>query len=89
MYRFTGALLAGSLLLAAAPAAAQSVIRPGDSVQGFLGRLDRTLDDGSSYDCFNLQARAGNQIEITLRSNEFECLPRGHRGGRLSGGTTL
>lgn len=73
MKRFTGALLAGGLILAATPAAAQSVVRPGDTVQGSLSRSDRTLDDGSSYDCFTLQARAGERIEVTLRSNDFDA----------------
>ncbi len=73
MYRFTSALLAGGLVLAAMPVAAQSVIRPGDSLQGVLSRTDRTLEDGSFYDCFNLQARGGEQVEITLRSNDFDA----------------
>lgn len=73
MYRFTGALLAGGLILAGTPVSAQSVIRPGDSIQGSLSRSDRTLDDGSSYDCFNLQAGPGERLEVTLRSNEFDA----------------
>lgn len=73
MKRFTGVLLAGGLLVAALPAAAQSTIRPGDSAQGSLSSSDPSLDDGSHYDCFNLQARAGERIAITLRSNDFDA----------------
>lgn len=73
MKRFTGVLLAGGLLVAALPAAAQSTIRPGDSVQGSLSSSDPSLDDGSHYDCFNLQARAGERIAVTLRSNDFDA----------------
>ena len=71
MKRFTGVLLAASLL--ASSAAAQSAIRPGDRVQGSLNDSDRTFADGSRYDCFNLQARAGERVSITLRSSEFDA----------------
>lgn len=73
MYRFIGVLLAGSFTLAAVPVAAQSVIRPGDTVQGTLSQTDRVLDDDSFYDCFNLEARAGEHLEVTLRSNDFDA----------------
>ena len=73
MKRFTGVLVAGGLLVTAAPAAAQSTIRPGDSAQGALGASDRSLEDGSYYDCFTLQARAGERISVTLRSNDFDA----------------
>ena len=73
MKRFTGVLVAGGLLVTAAPAAAQTTIRPGDSAQGALGASDRSLEDGSYYDCFTLQARAGERISVTLRSNDFDA----------------
>lgn len=73
MKRFTSVLLAGGLLVTALPAAAQSTIRAGDSVQGSLSSSDPSLEDGSHYDCFNLQARAGERIGITLRSNDFDA----------------
>ena len=73
MKRFTGALVAGGVLMAALPAAAQSVIRPGETVGGSLTASDRRLDDGSSYDCFRLQAAAGERISVTLRSNAFDA----------------
>ena len=73
MKRFSGALLAGGLLLAALPAAAQSTIRPGGSVQGVLNSNDRVLDDGSYYECFILRAEAGQRVEVILRSNDFDA----------------
>ena len=73
MKRFTGVLVAGGLIVAALPAAAQSTIRPGGSAQGSLSSSDPSLDDGSYYDCFTLQARAGERIAITLRSNDFDA----------------
>lgn len=73
MKRFTGVLIASGVLLAALPAAAQSVIRPGETVRGSLSASDRRLADGSSYDCFRLQARAGDRIAVTLRSNDFDA----------------
>lgn len=73
MKRFTGMLVAGGLLVAALPAAAQSTIRPGDSVQGSLSSSDPSLMDGSHYDCFNLQAGSGERISVTLRSDDFDA----------------
>lgn len=73
MKRFSVALLASSLLFAALPAAAQSIIRPGGSAQGLLDRSDRVLDDGSYFECFALQAQAGQRVSITLRSTAFDA----------------
>ena len=73
MNRLIGVLATGGLLLAALPAAAQSTIRPGDTVRGALSPSDPSLDDGSHYDCFDLQARAGERISVTLRSNDFDA----------------
>jgi hypothetical protein len=73
MKHFTGALVAGGLLVAALPAAAQSTLRPGETVRGSLSQSDRTLADGSRYDCFTLRARAGERISVTLRSNDFDA----------------
>lgn len=73
MKRFTGVLFAGGLLVAALPAAAQSTIRPGDSLRGSLSSSDASLEDGSYYDCFNLQAAAGERIAVTLKSGDFDA----------------
>ena len=81
MKRITGLLVASGLLAAAAPAMAQSTIRPGETVRGSLGASDRSLDDGSFYDCFNLQAQAGQSLSITLRSDDFDAYLSLHQGG--------
>lgn len=73
MKRFSGVLLASGLVLAALPAAAQSGIRPGGSVQGFLNASDRELDDGSYFECVSLRAEAGQRVAITLRSDDFDA----------------
>lgn len=73
MKLFTGVLIAGALFAAALPAAAQSTIRPGDSLRGSLSSSDPSLEDGSRYDCFNLQAGAGERIGVTLRSGDFDA----------------
>lgn len=73
MKRFSGALLAGGLLFAAHPAAAQSAIHPGGSAQGVLDARDRVLEDGSYFECFALQAQAGERVGITLRSTDFDA----------------
>lgn len=61
------------LLLAAAPAAAQDVIRPGQSVSGRLSASDPTLDDGSHYDVWRFPAEARHRYRVTLRSDDFDA----------------
>jgi len=73
MKRFSSVLLASGLLLAALPAAAQSTIRTGGSVQGVLSANDRVLDDDSYYECVSLRAEAGQRVEVTLRSSDFDA----------------
>jgi hypothetical protein len=73
MKRFIGVLVAGGVLVVAVPAAAQSTIRLGDNVRGSLSSSDPSLADGSHYDCFNLQARAGDRISVTLTSDDFDA----------------
>jgi Bacterial pre-peptidase C-terminal domain len=65
--------LATLLLLAAAPAAAQDVIRPGESVAGQLSASDPTLDDGSHYDVWRFAAQARHRYRVTLRSGDFDA----------------
>ena len=89
MKRFSGALLASGILLAAVPAAAQSTIRPGGSVQGTLSSSDRVLDDGSYYECVSLRARAGQRVEITLRSPDFDTYLGLVQGRDCSGGDSM
>lgn len=89
MKRFSGALLAGGLLFAALPAAAQSAIRPGGSVQGVLNASDRALEDGSYFECFALQAQAGQRVSVTLRSNDFDAFLAVVQGRDCSAGEAV
>lgn len=66
-------LLLPALLLLPAPAAAQSVIRPGQSVTGSLSDADPTLDDGSRYDVWRFQGQANHRYRVTLHSDEFDA----------------
>jgi hypothetical protein len=64
--------LATLLLLAAVPAAAQDLIRPGESVAGQLSASDPTLRDGSHYDVWRFAAQARHRYRVTLRSDDFD-----------------
>lgn len=60
-------------LLAAAPAAAQGTVRPGQPARGELSADDPTLDDGSYYDTWRFRAEAGHVYAVTLRSDDFDA----------------
>ncbi|HEX8360607.1 MAG TPA: hypothetical protein VF613_10880, partial [Longimicrobium sp.] len=66
--------LAGALLLAAAPAAAQpgTAVRAGQTVNGSLAASDTKLDDGSFYDQYVYRGRPGEQVVVTMRSGAFD-----------------
>lgn len=66
-------LLLPALFLLATPAAAQSVIRPGQSVTGALSAADPALDDGSHYDVWRFQGQARHRYRVTLRSDDFDA----------------
>ncbi len=66
-------LLLPALLLLASPAAAQSVIRPGQSVTGTLSNGDPVLDDGSRYHVWQFQGEANHRYVVTLHSREFDA----------------
>ncbi len=70
MYR---TLLLGLLLIAAAPAAAQGIIQPGQRVTGQLTAADPTLGDGSHYDVWRFQGQAEHRYRVTLRSDDFDA----------------
>ena len=57
------------------PAAAPSVrpIEIGQPVRDQLSSTDSELDDGSYYDLWAFDARAGETYEISLESDEFDC----------------
>lgn len=59
--------------LAASPAAAQDVIRPGQSVSGQLTASDPALDDGSHYDVWRFAGQAGHRYRVTMRSGDFDA----------------
>lgn len=61
------------ILLAAAPVAAQDVIRPGESVNGRLTGSDPTLEDGSHYDVWRFAGVARHRYRVTLRSDDFDA----------------
>ena len=56
----------------ASPALAQNAIRPGQTVRGELTTSDPTLPDGSHYDCFQVQTRRGQTLQIDQISNAFD-----------------
>ncbi|MEQ1856813.1 MAG: DUF4344 domain-containing metallopeptidase [Longimicrobiales bacterium] len=61
-------------LLALLPAlvAAQTAITPGRAVTAQLAASDPTLSDGSHYHLYQYRGRAGEQIQITMRSDAFD-----------------
>jgi hypothetical protein len=66
-------LLACALLMAAAPAAAQPTIHPGQSVAGELAASDPVMQDGSHYDLWRFAAQEGHVYVVTLRSRRFDA----------------
>jgi hypothetical protein len=60
------------LAAVATPALAQNSIRPGQTVRGELTASDPTLDDGSHYDCFSVQTRRGQNLQIDQMSDAFD-----------------
>ncbi|MEM1056936.1 MAG: DUF4344 domain-containing metallopeptidase [Bacteroidota bacterium] len=62
------------------PMVSADVIRPGGSVTGTLGSDDDRLGDGSYFDFYEIEASAGEALEITLASDDFDAF--------LVGGTT-
>lgn len=85
MYR---TLLLGLLLTgAAAPAAAQGTIQPGQRVTGQLTASDPTLNDGSHYDVWRFRGQAAHRYRVTMRSDDFDAyLAVGVRAGEACEG---
>ena len=48
-------------------------IRVGQTVEGMLNEGDPVLDDGSYYELYTFEGRAGQDIRITLRSTDFDA----------------
>src|SRR5687768_16744971 len=66
-------LLVLALLTAAAPAASQPMLHPGQRVIETLSASDPTLRDGSHYDLWRFNALAGHVYLVTLRSSQFDA----------------
>ncbi|MBI1263921.1 MAG: hypothetical protein GC187_04220 [Alphaproteobacteria bacterium] len=66
--------------LAAGTASAQS-ISVGQSINGELTGSDPRLSDGSHFDCYNLQTRTGERLQIDQTSGLFDSFLMVRRGG--------
>jgi hypothetical protein len=77
------ALLAATALLAAAPLAAQTPIRPGETVTGALDESDPQMDHGPYYDSYVIRGRPGERVVISMRSDDFDTYLRW--GGEAEG----
>ena len=59
--------------IAAAEEEADAVpLRPGQRASGTLGRGDATMDDGSLFDLYTYEARAGERLTFSMRSSDFD-----------------
>jgi uncharacterized caspase-like protein len=56
----------------ASEAANATALRPGQRQQGSLGRGDAAMDDGSLFDLYTYEARAGERLTFTMRSGDFD-----------------
>lgn len=63
----------GQVQQAPAEEVSATPIRLGQRVQGELTGDDPAADDGSYYDLYSFQGRAGQTITITLRSDDFDA----------------
>jgi hypothetical protein len=61
-------------LLAAAPAAAQPNIQPGQTVTGELSDGDSSLDDKSLYDVWRFRTEPEHMYHVVLRSDDFDAM---------------
>ncbi len=72
------------VVLAPASVAAQTPITPGRAVTARLANSDPTLGDGSHYHLYQYRGRAGEQIQVTMRSDDFDTYLA---GGVVENGT--
>jgi hypothetical protein len=62
----------------------------GDRVRGRLSNSDPTLDNGAAFHLYTYQARRGERLTLTLRSEDFDAyLVIGTRGGRHGIGSVV
>lgn len=66
-------LAAVALLLAAAPAHADTVLRPGATASGALTTGDSTLQGGEFVDVFAFEGKAGQRVVVTMTSEAFDA----------------
>jgi len=68
-----GAMVAAALAGAAAPAAAQDVIRVGQTANGSLAESDPSLSERGRFKVYRFDARKGQRLVATLRSGAFDA----------------
>jgi hypothetical protein len=76
MYRKALAFLIAAVPLAAAPLAAQTPIRVGQTVAGSLDAEDPRLENGAPYDTYVIQGRPGERVLVRMRSEAFDAYLR-------------
>ncbi|HEX8391362.1 MAG TPA: hypothetical protein VF665_03305 [Longimicrobium sp.] len=72
MYRSSVSLLLAGAALAAAPLAAQSPLRVGQTVSGRLEAGDPTMGDEQHYDAYLLQGSPGAHVVVRMESDDFD-----------------
>jgi hypothetical protein len=73
-------------VLTPGPGDAQTRIQAGQTVNGSLATSDPTLGDDSHYDLYEYRGRAGERLQITMRSSAFDTYLAGGviQGGELT-----
>ncbi|MEQ1854819.1 MAG: caspase family protein [Longimicrobiales bacterium] len=61
------------------------VLEPGRPANGALAASDPTLEDGEHYQVWTLQGRGGDQVTLTLQSDDFDTVLGLHDGGTVLG----
>jgi hypothetical protein len=85
MHRKALAFLIAAAPLAAAPLAAQTPLRVGQTVAGSLDAEDPRLDGGAPYDAYVIRGRPGDRVLVRMRSEAFDTYL--HWGYREQDGT--
>lgn len=82
-----GALLGA--MLAAGAATAQTMLEPGRMVRGALAAGDARLDDGSYFDCYLIQTRAGAAYRVTYAAPEYDAYLAAGQGTSCAAGSDV
>lgn len=83
MYRKAFAFLLAAAPLAVAPAAAQTSLRTGQTVNGALEVGDPPMEDAGLYDTYLITGRPGERVVVEMQSDEFDTYLR---WGRMESG---